>query len=243
MFPGDSLRANWSEPLDGRWAEPGMAALPQQAPDQQAPQQRDDGWWSDRLMGTLVSALALHDCGSATHSERVAVLAVDLAHEVGFVPRSEEAGEIWRGALMHDVGKLGISTDILQKPGPLDDAEWEEMRKHPEFGYQMLKDVPSLASIAEMVFASHERWDGHGYPRGLAGEEIPLGARIFILADAWDAMTSDRPYRRALPLDEVMREVRDNRGTQFDPMVTDALEQLLMRPGNQWVVGEGEAAA
>lgn len=202
-----------------------------------------DGWWSDRLLATLVSALTLHDRDSATHSERVAALAVDLAHEVGYAPGSEEAREIWRGALMHDVGKLGVSAGILQKPGPLDEVEWEEIRKHPEFGYLMLKDIPQLAATAEMIFASHERWDGGGYPRGLTAEQIPLGARIFIIADAWDAMTSDRPYRRAMPLEQAVQEVRDNRGTQFDPMVADALQQLLTRPGSRWIDGNGSAAA
>lgn len=206
-------------------------------------EQQLDGWWSDRLLGTLVSALTLHDGDSATHSERVAALSLDLAHEVGYARGSEDAREIWRGALMHDIGKLGISANILQKPGPLDEAEWEEIRRHPEFGYLMLKDIPPLTATAEMVFASHERWDGRGYPRGLEGEQIPLGARIFIIADAWDAMTSDRPYRRAIPVEQAVQEIRDNRGTQFDPTVTDALEQLLTRPGSQWIAGSGSVAA
>ena len=130
---------------------------------------------------------------------------------------------------MHDVGKLGVSAEILQKAGPLTDDEWKEMRLHPEYGYQIVKDIPSLANAAGMIRASHERWDGAGYPQGIARDEIPIGARIFILADEWDAMTSDRPYRAALPHSEALREVRVNAGTQFDPQVAQAFERFEER--------------
>ena len=118
---------------------------------------------------------------------------------------------------MHDIGKLGVSLEVLCKAGTLDDAEWDQMYLHSELGYSMFKDIPPLMGTAEMILAYHERWDGNGYPRGLTGEERLLGARIFALGDAWGAMTSNRPYRDALAFDVVVAEVRSNAGTQFDP--------------------------
>ncbi len=190
--------------------------------------ERLDGW-CDALLQSLMTALNVHDEDTGHHSQRVADLAVELALEMGFSNRSLELKELRQGALLHDVGKLGVRAEILQKRGPLTDDEWEEMRLHPEYGYQILKGVPSLANAARMIRASHERWDGAGYPQRIARDEIPIGARIFILADAWDAMTSDRPYRAALPRSEALREVRVNAGTQFDPQVAQAFEQLVER--------------
>jgi hypothetical protein len=190
--------------------------------------ERLDGW-GDALLQSLMTALNVHDEDTGHHSQRVADLAVELALEMGFSHRSPELAELRQGALLHDVGKLGVRAEILQKPGPLTDDEWEEMRLHPEYGYQIVKDVPSLANAARMIRASHERWDGAGYPQRIARDEIPIGARVFILADAWDAMTSDRPYRAALPHSEALREVRVNAGTQFDPHVAQAFERLVVR--------------
>ncbi|HJM89781.1 MAG TPA: HD-GYP domain-containing protein [Dehalococcoidia bacterium] len=212
-------------------------------PDIKTFEMRLDGWWSDQLLATLVAALDHYDGGTAKHSERVAGLAVELALEVGYELDSPELAEIRRGALMHDIGKLGVSLEILRKAGPLDDAEWAEMYLHPELGYSMFKDIPPLMGTAEMILASHERWDGGGYPSGLTGEESPLGARIFALADAWDAMTSHRPYRDALAFDVVVEEVRGNAGTQFDPQAVVALERRLRSPESLWLRGHDQEAA
>ena len=143
-----------------------------------------DGWWSDQLLATLVAALDHYDDGTAKHSECVDGLAVELAVEVGYELDSPELAEIRRVEMMHDIGKLVVSLEILRKVGPLDDAEWVQMYHHPELGYSMVEDIPPLMGAAEMILASNERWNGRGYPRGLTGEESPVGARIFALADA-----------------------------------------------------------
>ena len=127
-----------------------------------------------------------------------------------------------RGALLHDVGKIGVPDYILHKPGPLTPEEWDEMKRHPDIGNEMLKDIAFLSGAAAIVHAHHERFDGKGYPNGLTGEEMPLGARIFNVADAFDAMTTDRPYRKALSVAEAREEVLRNSGTQFDPEVVQS---------------------
>jgi len=131
-----------------------------------------------------------------------------------------------RGALLHDIGKIGVPDNILRKPAALSEAEWVTMRKHPEFGARIVAGIPFLEDVARIVRHHHERWDGRGYPDGLAGEDIPLGARIFAVADSFDAMTSDRPYRRAMTIDEARAEVARCRGTQFDPTVADAFARI-----------------
>lgn len=130
------------------------------------------------------------------------------------------------GFLLHDIGKLAIPDAILTKDGPLTDAEWVVMRSHVEIGGRILASIPFLESAREIVLAHHERWDGGGYPRGLSHDEIPLGARVFPLADAFDAMRSDRPYRKALPLDVALEEIRKGAGTQFWPDAVDAFLSL-----------------
>lgn len=141
-----------------------------------------------------------------------------------------------RGALLHDIGKVGISDNILLKPAKLDEREWMEMMRHPQLGYEILSGIKFLKGPAEIVFAHHERFDGSGYPKGLSRSGIPLGARIFSLVDTLDAMTSDRPYRKALPFEAVTSEVRRCRGTQFDPEIVDI---FLSIPRERWeVVGK-----
>jgi HD-GYP domain-containing protein (c-di-GMP phosphodiesterase class II) len=132
------------------------------------------------------------------------------------------------------VGKIGVPDFILHKPGPLTPEEWDDMKRHPNIGHDMLREISFLSGAASIVHCHHERFDGKGYPRGLAGDEVPLGARIFTIADAYDAMTSDRPYRKALTPEMAREEVLRHSGTQFDPqvvqaflMVYDELEQIV----------------
>ncbi len=126
------------------------------------------------------------------------------------------------GFLLHDIGKLSVPDAVLGKKGSLTDEEWALMRLHPETGRRILDGIPFLAGAKQIVFAHHERWDGQGYPRGLRGEEIPLGARVFPIADSFDAMTSDRPYRKAMDTESARHEITEGNGTQFWPQAVDA---------------------
>jgi HD-GYP domain-containing protein (c-di-GMP phosphodiesterase class II) len=130
-----------------------------------------------------------------------------------------ETRDIEHGVILHDIGKIGIPDSILLKPGPLTPDEWKLMRTHPEVGRRLVEHIPFLAGAVPIVYCHHERWDGHGYPEGLRGENIPLGARIFAVADALDAMTYDRPYSRAVSLEAAREEIGRCGGTHFDPSV------------------------
>jgi len=179
----------------------------------------------------LVAALDARDRETYGHSTRVSQLTAVLAREYGIKEGTPEFLDIERGALLHDVGKIGVPDAILRKPGKLTEAEWVDMRQHARIGYDVLKDVPFLAGASTIVAAHHERWDGQGYPMGLAGEEIPLGARMFMLADTFDAMCTDRPYRRARSYEEARAELVRCAGTQFDPYMVE----LVQRVFPQWV--------
>ena len=179
----------------------------------------------------LVSALDARDRETKGHSSRVCAYTLDIARLLGLEEGSVEWLDIQRAALLHDVGKIGVTDFILHKPGPLSPEEWKEMRRHPDIGYEMLKEVSFLNGPAAVVRAHHERFDGKGYPRGLKGTEIPLGARIFAVADTFDAMTSDRPYRRALPPETAREEILRNGGTQFDPEVVE----VFLKVYEKWV--------
>jgi putative nucleotidyltransferase with HDIG domain len=175
-------------------------------------------------VGAVVTAADARDQETGGHSFRVALYARELARTLGYSGESLKAIE-W-GALLHDVGKLVVPDDILRKVGPLDEAEWRVMRQHPGWGYEMLADVSFLqAEALDIVYSHHERWDGSGYPDRLAGLEIPLGARVFAIADALDAMTSDRPYRAALGWDEAVAEIASQSARQFDPEAVDAFRE------------------
>ena len=163
------------------------------------------------------------------HLSGVAELAVDVARRLGM--DGEELDEVSRAAELHDVGKIAVPEAILRKPGPLDDEEWAFMRRHTVIGERILSAAPALVPVAKLVRSSHERWDGDGYPDGLAGEAIPLGARVVAACDAYDAMTTDRPYRPAMPIADALAEMRRCAGTQFDPRVVDAFELVLARRG------------
>lgn len=183
----------------------------------------------DGTLRSLVAALDARDSETAGHSERVADLTMAIAEEMGIQPNSDEWRWMSWGALLHDVGKIAIPDDILRKPGVLTDQEWEAMRTHPRTGFDILKSVEFLAPAAEIVLSHHERYDGTGYPRGLAGDEIPIGARIFMIADAFDAMTSNRAYRSAMPAEEALAEILRNSGSQFDPAAVRAFLSVYQK--------------
>lgn len=172
----------------------------------------------DGTLRSLVAALDARDSETAGHSERVADLTMAIATEMGFEPDTEPWRNLSWGALLHDVGKIAIPDGILRKPGHLTETEWDAMRTHPHAGFEILKSVDFLAPAADIVLAHHERYDGKGYPHGLTAEEIPLGARVFMIADAFDAMTSDRTYRTAMAAEEALAEILRHSGTQFDPI-------------------------
>jgi len=176
----------------------------------------------DGTLRSLVAALDARDSETAGHSERVADLTMAIATEMAIPTDTDQWRYISWGALLHDVGKIAIPDGILRKPGPLTPEEWEFMRTHPKAGADILRSVDFLIPASDIVLAHHERFDGAGYPRGLAGEEIPLGARIFMIADSFDAMTSDRTYRSAMPAEEALAEILRHSGSQFDPAAVRA---------------------
>ena len=171
----------------------------------------------DITLEALGDALDLKDAETEGHSKRVTAFTIEIARAMGI--RGEELRVIARGAFLHDIGKMAIPDQVLRKPGPLNDQELLIMREHCLRGYQMVSKIPFLAEAAEIVYAHQERWDGTGYPRGLKGEEIPLGARIFAIADTLDAMTSDRPYRGAQSYQAAREEIERWSGRQFDPAI------------------------
>jgi HD-GYP domain-containing protein (c-di-GMP phosphodiesterase class II) len=139
----------------------------------------------------------------------------------------DEILHIQRGALLHDIGKMGIPDSILLKPGPLTDDEWVVMRQHPTYAYKLLSEIPYLLPALEIPYFHHERWDGSGYPHGLAGDKIPLTARIFAVIDVWDALSSDRPYRPAWSEEAVINYLKEQSGKQFDPAVVNAFLKII----------------
>jgi putative nucleotidyltransferase with HDIG domain len=176
----------------------------------------------DGTLEALVSALDARDRETKGHSIRVAKYMMEVAFHMGIQPGTEEWIDMQRGGLLHDIGKIGVSDSILHKPDKLTEDEWSDMRRHPKIGYDMIRDIGFLSGAAKIVLEHHERFDGKGYPRGLAADEILLGARIFVLADTFDAMTSDRPYRKALTVEASREEIIRCSGTQFDPRCVQA---------------------
>ena len=179
------------------------------------------------VVESLALAVEAKDSVTSRHLRSVTELAVQLAAQID--PDIAESDEFRYGCLLHDVGKIGVPERILSKPGPLDDDEWVVMRSHPDTGARVVEPLGLPQTVVDIVRHHHERWDGLGYPDGLAGEEIPLAARIFAVCDALDAMTSQRPYRDPLPHSIAYARVRREAGRQFDPAVIGALERGVLR--------------
>jgi HD-GYP domain-containing protein (c-di-GMP phosphodiesterase class II) len=185
-------------------------------------------------LGALAALLETKDRMTETHSLRGVRYALELGRGAGL--SKQEMTELEYGALLHDIGKIGIADIILKKTGPLTEEEWQVMRQHPTIGYNVLKNLEFLQNSLPVVLHHQERYDGRGYPNGLKGEQIPLLARIFTIADSFDAMTSDRPYRHAMNEDVAVQEIRRNAGAQFDPRLVEIFSKL-------WSEGRLQAAA
>lgn len=168
--------------------------------------------------------LDLRDKETEGHTQRVTEMTIRLARALSV--SEEDIVHIRRGALLHDIGKMAIPDDILQKPGPLTDEEWKEMRQHPEFAYQMLYPIAYLRPALDIPYYHHEHWDGSGYPHGLKKENIPLAARIFTIVDVWDALLSNRPYRKGCTEESVLEYIKTHSGTYFDPSLVEAFLRL-----------------
>jgi putative nucleotidyltransferase with HDIG domain len=182
--------------------------------------------YDDTLAGWAL-ALELREHETGQHTRRVQELTTHLASEIGF--KGNDLVQIRRGALLHDIGKMAIPDKILLKPGPLDEEEWKVMRKHPEYAYDMLSHIAFLTPCLDIPYCHHEKWNGTGYPRGLRGDQIPLGARIFSVIDVWDALLSDRPYRKAWSQSDVVHYLEEESGTHFDPAILRLFINVIVK--------------
>jgi putative nucleotidyltransferase with HDIG domain len=178
----------------------------------------------DRTLTALSSALDVRDRETEGHSSRVSRLACLLAEGIGL--DGDQVKALERGALLHDIGKIGISDTILHKPGKLTEEEWKAMRIHPDIGARIVEGIPFLQETLPVIRYHHERWDGSGYPNGLQGKDIPTQARIFAVADVFDALTSKRTYRTKSSAEDAMQYMRDQSGILFDPDIVEALTRL-----------------
>ncbi len=176
-------------------------------------------------------AMDLRDKETEGHTKRVVDMTLKLATDFDF--SGEMLMHIRHGALLHDIGKLGVPDNILLKPGKLTDEEWILMKKHPTFAFEMLSPIQYLNRAMNIPYCHHEKWDGTGYPRGLSGEQIPLEARIFAVVDVWDAITSDRPYRKAWTDETSMEHIRSLAGTHFDPRIVERFLELKQEENRQ----------
>ncbi|MBO8158132.1 PAS domain S-box protein [Thermosyntropha sp.] len=185
----------------------------------------EDKSYRNKIMNTMLTTLAAKSTETEEHAERLKTYCLLIGQKMGL--EDKDLDELALLAMLHDIGKIGVKESILNKPGPLDDKEWEEMKKHTEIGYRIARNIPELASISDYILSHHERWDGKGYPQGLKGEEIPLVCRILAVVDAYDAMTSDRSYRKALSVETALAEIKRNAGIQFDPEVVEIFIELI----------------
>ncbi len=181
------------------------------------------------MVRTLASVVEMKDSTTRNHLDRTYQYALRLTQRVA--PDLGRDPSIGYGYLLHDIGKIGIPESILKKPGPLTDDEWAVMRTHPLIGVQVVAPIKFLGDAVHVIRSHHERWDGRGYPEGLAGEEIHVAARIFTIVDTFDAMTSERPYQPALPVTDALEEIERCAGTQFDPDLAAAFVQMCVDLG------------
>ncbi len=179
----------------------------------------------------LVQALETRDFETHGHSERVVTFSLRLGYELGL--EKEAMRDLELGALLHDIGKIGVPDAVLRKPAKLNEDEWTKMKLHPQHGQKILRNIPFLEGAARIVAQHHERWDGEGYPFGLRGEDIDIGARIFAVVDAFDAMVSDRVYRKGCNYQHALEELERFAGTQFDPMIVEAFKAI---PKEDWEI-------
>lgn len=179
----------------------------------------------------LVQALETRDFETHGHSERVVTFSLRLGYELGL--EKEAMRDLELGALLHDIGKIGVPDAVLRKPAKLNEDEWAKMKLHPQHGQKILRNIPFLEGASRIVAQHHERWDGGGYPFGLRGEDIDIGARIFAVVDAFDAMVSDRVYRKGCSYQDALEELERCAGTQFDPMIVEAFKAI---PKDDWEI-------
>jgi PAS domain S-box-containing protein/putative nucleotidyltransferase with HDIG domain len=191
---------------------------------------RDNSAIVDAYEETLAGwsrAMDFRDKETENHTQRVTALSVMVARQMGLSVTA--ITHLRRGALLHDIGKMAVPDEILNKPGPLTDAEWVEMRKHPDYAYEMLYPIRFLRPALDIPYCHHERWDGSGYPRGLREQQIPIAARIFAVVDVWDAITADRPYRKAMSKAAAQQYILENAGKLFDPAVVKIFFEVIQR--------------
>jgi HD-GYP domain-containing protein (c-di-GMP phosphodiesterase class II) len=177
------------------------------------------------------AALDLRDRETEGHTQRVTVMTIDLAEAMGI--KEWELVNIRRGALLHDIGKMGVPDHILLKPDKLNEEEWHHMRMHAVYAYNLLSNINYLRDALDIPYCHHEKWNGTGYPRGLKGEEIPLAARIFAVADVYDALTSDRPYRNGWHREKALNYIQEQSGHYFDPRVVEVFLKMFREPAHQ----------
>ncbi|HHW57921.1 MAG TPA: HD-GYP domain-containing protein [Clostridia bacterium] len=177
------------------------------------------------MENALISALEAKDVYTQGHSQRVCKLVTQIVYKMGI--EGKEAEDIITAARLHDIGKIGIRDEVLNKPGKLTDQEFAEIMDHPVMSYEIINKMKAMENIAKIIRHHHEKYDGKGYPDGLKGEKIPLGSRIIAVADAFDAMTSKRPYRDSFTMAQAIEELKKNAGTQFDPKIVDAFISVI----------------
>jgi HD-GYP domain-containing protein (c-di-GMP phosphodiesterase class II) len=185
----------------------------------------------DTTLEGWARALELRDRETEGHTRRVTELTMRLARYMGV--GDNEMVNIYRGVLLHDIGKMGVPDHILKKKGKLTPEEWVEMRQHPTYAYNLLAPISFLRGVMDIPYCHHEHWDGSGYPRALKGEQIPLSARIFSVVDNWDALLSDRPYRKAWPREKVKAYLKECAGTILDPRIVDIFLTMVEEDENQ----------